>query len=470
MKRPLIILLILLVIFSLYFYFSLGTQPQLMGEEAVSPTNTPIDSVIRNNNKEYPYVYLKGSGYVLKDRRIVLFIDGDTVKNRQKVAIQNIEKELESYWKWQIISGKKNFEDIPKKSDSLYNRQQRQITKIDKNIFSRIIDVFKVADAVSVQPDNKRTCDCDSNLLMLAGPDLHLIQTTLNPGGGGEVTGMGDDSEELSVKSAMKSHFKSPQPDPQTGDGKSNDQLSFNIGIIDSGINYDSVAGQSSNPAFDYNFLNHSSIVSDGGSIIHGTYIARIVTKNAPLKGLKFAGLRTFDNLRIGNLYDNLCAILYCIKNNIKVVNASWGVYQNYPVFEAVMQRAKAANVTIVCSAGNESVDIDEKSWYPACYADHPDFGNNVISVTSKYGSIVCQNKSGSTKKIDLSVDADGNCKHAIPDQNGNMGTINEAGTSYATPYVTAEVAKYRMTNPVFSKSAFISSLVGSSNIKKYKN
>ncbi len=472
MRRLLIILLFLLVIFSLSFYFFLGIQPELTGEEGDSPTNTYIDLVIKNNKKDYPYVYLKGSGYVLRDRRIVFFLDGDTVKNRQKEAIQNIEKELESYWKWQILSGKKNLEEINKTADRPYIKEKvnEQNTKIDKNIFSRVIDVFKVADAITVQPDTKRTCACDSNLLMLAGPDLHLIQTTLNPGGGGEVTGTGNDSEELSVKNVMKSHFKLPQPEPQTGDGKRYDPVSFNIGIIDSGINYDSVAGQSPNPTFDYNFLNHSADISDGGSIIHGTYIASIVTKNASVKGLKFAGLRTFDNLRIGNLYDNLCAILYCVKNNVKVVNASWGVRQNYPVFEAVLQKAKNANVTIVCSAGNESVDIDEKPWYPACYADHPDFGNNVISVTSKYGSKVCQNTSSSTKKIDLSVEADKNCKHAIPDQKGNMGTINEKGTSYAAPYVTAEVVKYKMTNPVFSKSSFITSLSMSSNIKKYTN
>jgi hypothetical protein len=465
MRRLLIILLIVLALFAFFFYFFLGIQPQLTGEEGDSPTSTYIDSVIKNNKNEYPYVYLKGSGYVLKDRRIVFFEGEDTTKSRQEVAIQKIEEALESYWRWQIISGKKSFEEL-----SLYNGKERQDTKIDKNIFSRVIDVFKVADAVRVQPDDKRTCACDSNLLMLAGPDLHLIQTTLNPGGGGEVTGNNTGSDETSVKNILESYLKFPQPDPQTGDGKSYDPVSFNIGIIDSGINYGLVAGQSSNPTFDYNFLTHSADVSDGGSITHGTYIASIVTKNAPVKGLKFAGLRTFDNLRIGNLYDNLCAILYCVKNNIKVVNASWGVHQNYPVFEAVMQKAKKANVTIVCSAGNESVDIDEKSWYPACYADHPDFGNNVISVTSKYGSKMCQNKSSSTKKIDLSVEADANCKYAIPDQNGNIGTINETGTSYAAPYVTAEVVKYKMSNPVFSKSAFITSLGASSTIKKYTN
>ncbi len=480
MRRLLILILILLGLFSLFFYFSLGTKPRIVGKE-MSPTEvTPLGTIIKNYPKEYPYVFVEGVGYVLKDRKIVLLVGKDTVQANQADAIKSVEKDLESYWKWQILSGAKNIEELTdeKQSDE-YARGKEPI--VSKNIFGRILDVFKVADAVNVVRDNSKTCDCDDDLLLLSGKDLHLIATTLNPDGHG--IGMPPPTHDGMSISNVGQNFKLPQKELQVGDGQ---KPPIMVGIIDSGINFnispkisttgllgsESLISPIMNNSLHYNFIDHNSDISDTNKIIHGTKIARIIANNVNRANIGIVGLKAYDKRYVGNLYDNLCAIIYAMKHNIKIVNASWGVAttEPIPVFEEVLRRAKIANMVIVCSAGNQKFNIDKNNYLPACYTDNSEIGNHIISVTSKKDSTICQNFSSSEKKIDLTFQADKDCGHAIPSASGGAGT-SELGTSYAAPYVTADVIKYlSVTSGGFSKSGYIGLIPTTSDIKKYKN
>ena len=481
MKRLLIFILILLGLFSLFFYFSLGSQPKFMGnyDGKKPPLTTSLDSTMQLNSKyKALYVYVKGIGYVLRDRRIVLLVGEDTAKSRESEAIKSVEKDLESYWKWQILLGRRNIEDISSQQPRKGNYDTGDGESQKKNIFGRILDVFKVADAINVIRDTAKTCDCDDNLLLLSGKDLHLIATTLNPDGGG-IGSVGTSDTPIDKEAFLKL----PQVQPQVGNGK--EDISFLVGVIDSGIDFGinakSTAIQALNSetlitskmsnSLNYNFMRNNTEVID--SVKHGTYIARIIVRNSTIENLKIVGLKTFDSNKIGNLYDNLCAILYAIKHNMKVVNTSWGASHEepIPVFDEVLRRAKAANMVIVCSAGNDKVDIDIAPYYPACYADHAELGSHVITVTSKYDKDKdpCQNKSSSGKKIDLTYLADKNCKHPIPTASGTSMENPRSGTSYAAPYVTADVVNYLLRNPTnFSKSSYINSIPTTNEIKKY--
>ena len=471
MKRLLIFLLILLGLFSLFFYFSLGTEPKIVGEEQTKdlPLITELDTIMQQDaNYKATYVYVKGSGYVLKNRKIVLLIGKDSAQERQAEAIKSVEKDLENYWKWQIIIGRKDIEEITNRT--------REKGKSEKGFFSRIFDVFKISDAVNVVRDNAKTCDCDDDLLLLSGPDLHLINTTLNPDGGGVAMGPPNGASEKLYLDPTH-FFKSVPQEPQLGNGGG----SFLVGIIDSGINfggnekqsyrslgYEPFISSKIESSLSYNFIRNNTEVID--SVNHGTKIARIIVKNTSSEKIKLVALKTFNKDKIGNLYDNLCAVIYAMKHNMKIVNASWGasVKESIPVFDEVLRRAKSANMVVVCSAGNEKKDIDLNPYYPACYADHSELGNYVITVTSKNDS-VCQNKSGSGKKIDLTVKTDKDCRHSIPDNMGNMGTVFDIGTSYAAPYVTAEIINYLFLHPSgFSKSGYLGSISVGGNINKY--
>lgn len=490
MRRLLILILILLVLFSLFFYFSLGSQPKIVGEEDPSHIpNSELESTIKNNPEYASYVYVSGVGYVLKDRRIVLLVGKDTSDARQAEAIKNVEKDLESYWKWRILTGDRKIEDLTSKANQTFSNrkiggEEEQISR--KGIFSRILDVFKVADAIIIVQDKAKKCDCDNDLLLLSGPDLHLISTTLNPDGPGAALGNHPDGNGAGSsgtsydKLSYFSNYKLPQQEPQVGYGRGD---TFLVGIIDSGINFGEQPKPSKGTVFEneeyitpkiesslnYNFIRNNTEVID--SVIHGTKIARIIVKHTSSDKIKIVGLKTFDKNKVGNLYDNLCAVLYAIKLDMKIVNASWGASMkgSIPVFEEVIRRAKIANMPLVCSAGNDKIDLDLKPYFPACYADHSELGNYVITVTSKYDS-VCQNFSSSGKKIDLAFKTDSMCRHAIPDAiNGNVGSIFNPGTSYAAPYITADVINYLLLHPSgFSKSGYIGSIPVGSDMKKY--
>jgi Subtilase family len=378
-----------------------------------------------------------------------------------------VEDELESYWKWEILSGNKSIEDLT-------NPEHKNENIEKKNFFSRMKDVFKVTDMINVVQDTHKTCDCEENLLLLSGKGLHTIKTTLNPDGGGVASGVMNSSSFID----LEKYAKFPPQEPQAGGGKSD---SFLVGIIDSGINFggnekQSYGSSSYEPfisskiesSLNYNFIRGNTEVTD--SVNHGTKIARIIVKNTSSEKIKLVALKTFNKDKIGNLYDNLCAIIYAMKHNMKIVNTSWGVSlaEPLPVFDEVLRRAKAANVVVVCSAGNEKIDIDLNPYYPACYADHVELGSHVITVSSK-NETVCQNISSSGKKIDLTVKSDKDCRHAIPDSMGNMGTVFDSGTSYSAPYVTAGVINYMLLNPSgFSKSEYKNSISENSVVKNY--
>ena len=479
MRRPLIILLTLLVIFALFFYFSLGTQPKLIAEDGKLPpvTNSYLDSIMQTS---YPnYVYLEGAGYVLKDRRAVLLSGGKASPDGTTEAIKSVEKELESYWKWQILFGRKNLEEIssssPARGQERQDYPQSEKDRNKKNILSRIFDVFKVADAVNVVVDSNKTCDCDDGLLLLAGPDLHKVGTTLNPDGEIIATGVPHFDPESLQNSPVS--MKIPQPEPQVGYGKSE---AISVGIIDTGINLEgeTLISSSINLGLNYNFVASNRAdtnnITDPNKVIHGTKIARIIKQEMGGQLVSIVGLKTFDSLNVGNLYDNLCAIMYAIKHKIKVVNVSWGGKKDSPIFREVMKRAMDAKLIIVCSAGNENIDIDVTPYFPACYSDHAMFGKNVVTVTSMYKDSVCMNRSGSGTKIDVTVTADasskGRCLHFIPNAKGSSkdSATYESGTSYAAPYDTAAVAKSLMISPSFVKSTFITALPAVGKIKKY--
>ena len=458
MRRLLILILILLGLFSLFFYFSLGSQPQIVGEEVTPPPSTAsyLDLIIQ---KSYPnYVYLKEFGYVQKDRRAVIFPSDSTSKDSHSEEIKEIERKLESYWKWQVLLGRKKIEDVYTENNEIFKEDKLSkagspIISSNKNIFYRFLDIFKVADAVNVIIDKSQSCDCDPNFLLLAGPDLHKIKATLNPDT--PVIASGNTQADLLNDSDFKANFmKQTSPEPQVGYGTKTPVI---IGIIDTGINFGAI-GQSPDSTIDYNFINHSVNVTDPTIGNHGTEIAKIVLANSSPIATKYVGLKTFDEKSVGNLYHNLCAILYSIKHDIKVVNASWGVPVNTSAFEAVMKIAQKADMIVICSAGNQKVDLNVNPWYPACYADNADFKNNLISVTSKYNSSVCQNTSSSETKIDVSVESDSVCKY-----NGLIGT------SFAAPYAVAELIKYQASHPTFIKSDFIASLSPNGKVKKFK-
>jgi len=114
----------------------------------------------------------------------------------------------------------------------------------------------------------------------------------------------------------------------------------------------------------------------------HGTYGFNMITKDfATGDKLKVMPLKIFDEEQ-ATLFNLICGIYHAIDNGSDVINISAGYYGTKPfeIFEDVIEEAKAKGIFIVTSAGNDSVDINEKKQYPAYFSTEHD---NVISVGS---------------------------------------------------------------------------------------
>ena len=129
----------------------------------------------------------------------------------------------------------------------------------------------------------------------------------------------------------------------------------------------------------------------------HGTCIAAIVAQN-PAGASAIIPLKIFDFLGFGTLFDILCGFNYIFsrieaKENIRVVNASWGAavlnkdFTAYELLEKKVAVLQAKNVFVLAAAGNRDTynhtigrNLSNEPAVPACYSATYD---NVITVTT---------------------------------------------------------------------------------------
>lgn len=115
----------------------------------------------------------------------------------------------------------------------------------------------------------------------------------------------------------------------------------------------------------------------------HGTHVAGIIGAEGN-NGRGVAGtvwqvrimpLRFMDAFEQGTTADAIAAIEYAVGQGAKIINCSWGATDYSRALEDVITHADAL---FVCAAGNESLDTDETSFYPAGFN-----ASNVLSVAA---------------------------------------------------------------------------------------
>jgi hypothetical protein len=248
--------------------------------------------------------------------------------------------------------------------------------------------------------------------------------------------------------------------DIQTGSGD------IIVAVIDSGVDYNhpDLAGNmwrntvelNGIPGFDddgngyvddiygYDFLNNDGDPAD--DLFHGTHCAGIVGADANnARGV--AGVCWDVNimaLKVGDTYGvdlaaAIEAIGYAVTMGAKVINASWGSYQDSQGLRDAIAGANAAGVMFVAAAGNEYNDNDQFPMYPASY----NF-DNIISVmaTDSRDRMVSYSNYGA---ISVDIGAPGaNIFNTLPTYRtpdmiayglpANYGLLS--GTSMAAPHV----------------------------------
>ena len=155
------------------------------------------------------------------------------------------------------------------------------------------------------------------------------------------------------------------------------------VGVVDTGIDnhFNLVNNLDFVLSYDFASVNNQGIVTDE----HGTHIAGIIGGHSTVSnvfsgvcqdvGLVSLKMHNEGNMELEEYLRFSDIIEYANDNNIMILNCSFGTPTDV---ENIRTKILNYDGLIICSAGNDAVDIDQQSniTYPACY----DF-DNIITV-----------------------------------------------------------------------------------------
>jgi subtilisin family serine protease len=224
---------------------------------------------------------------------------------------------------------------------------------------------------------------------------------------------------------------------------------------------------------YGWDFFNKDNTVFDGAGDDHGTHVAGTIGAvggnrkgvagvcwNVKLLSAKFlgpAGGTTADAVLATDYFTDLKVDQGL---NIVAVNNSWngGGYSVF-LYEAI-QRAAAQNILYIASAGNDAVNMDITTSYPAGYDC-----DNIISVASIHGSgELSYFTNYGTVSVDLGAPGSDIYSTVPLLQRSKLasGYAKYSGTSMAAPHVTGAAALYASTHPGATAKEIKTAILGS--------
>ena len=143
------------------------------------------------------------------------------------------------------------------------------------------------------------------------------------------------------------------------------------IAIIDDGVDFDKLCIQGSEITFvqsEYESLSNNRIS-------HGTVCTYIIKKRIKEAKTRFVSIRILGNKGRGTVSDFLCALNWCISNDIDIINCSLGSVENadFDKIKLAINQVVKANILVVAAQHNRG-----KYTLPACLP-------NVIGVKHNY-------------------------------------------------------------------------------------
>lgn len=210
-----------------------------------------------------------------------------------------------------------------------------------------------------------------------------------------------------------------------------------------------------------WDFVNNDNLPEDDFTgVFHGTHVAGIIgatINNA--KGVagvspsvRLMTLKTFDSTGSGLTSDIIAAIYYAIANGARLTSNSYGGAGFSASFQTAIAASQTADMLFVAAAGNAGSNNDATPFYPASYTL-----NNVIAVAasisvSSFGTIdrlTSFSNFGATS-VDLAAPGDA-VFSTINDGSGGSTYASYAGTSMATPQVSAAIVLAATVHPSFT-------------------
>ena len=229
------------------------------------------------------------------------------------------------------------------------------------------------------------------------------------------------------------------------------------VAVIDTGVRYtheDLVGNMWINPLDGSHGLNAivgSNDPNDDSG--HGTLIAGIIGATANnAKGVagvawqvKIMACKFADNAG-GTISDAVACIDYARTNGARIINASWGTYEESLSLSNAIYEAREAGILVVGAAGNNALNIDDPYWhyYPASLPL-----DNVISVaaTTRRDELHRFSNTGATN-VDLAAPGDDiYSTYFLADD----AYARDEGTSMASAYVSGACALLRARFPTES-------------------
>jgi len=213
------------------------------------------------------------------------------------------------------------------------------------------------------------------------------------------------------------------------------------IAIIDSGID----TTHSRFKRIEWNINPNANVIDQTSDVYddvsHGTHIAGIIALRAP--NSIFLPYKIV-NKKGGHLSDILTALELAIEDDADLINMSLGVLDHSPALESLLEKASEREIIVVAAAGNFSTD---RAFYPAKY-------DSTLAVASidKKGDKMKKSNFGSW--VDVAAPGE-KIVSALP--NGEYG--KKSGTSQASAYITAILAKRLRTNPDTSIEKILTTL-----------
>ncbi|GEM_PF-2954752 len=321
--------------------------------------------------------------------------------------------------------------------------------------------VKQIIDNAILQGFEVDSCGCGDLYLLKDNlsnpnltPDSKLASTGGTPGQRGNGNVQGDAYAHYNIQLELDPVYDpNASNDPITTQNPPTSQGVFKIAIIDGGItHYQNLSdflwvNNNPDPCYLDNYNNDRNgfdfTIENGLSPtpfnMHGTFISQIIVE--PFIGtqiqIALMNVRIFDFEGKSNLFDALCAIEYAIKKDANIINISWGYYRSIAddlamksdtlLYEYLL-KANTANIPIFASAGNDTVNTDNKFHYPSGFftinAD-PNYLPNLISIAALDDNEQSLAKYTNYGKKSVFIASKGT--HLM-----NGDTIR--GTSYATP------------------------------------
>ncbi|WP_078382703.1 S8 family peptidase [Sutcliffiella halmapala] len=201
------------------------------------------------------------------------------------------------------------------------------------------------------------------------------------------------------------------------------------VAILDSGINdnHEDLLGKVYKK---YNTINPQDGVHD--DLGHGTAVAGIITANNNAIGIvgitqnvEIYDVKVLNEEGKGNIEDLIAGINWSIKEEVDILNISFGVQSNNELLEEAIKEAVSKGIIVVAAAGNTfGLSVD----YPAKY-------ENVLSVSSIDEDL---NRISTSAKGKIDFVAPG--RNILSTSNNGSYDLFE-GTSFSTPYLTGVIA-----------------------------